>query len=91
MTKLIPDPIVAKERYHVHLRTLGRWDQTPGLGFPPPVYVKQRKYRSADLLDLWDLHNSREAAERAHEATISAGKAERAAATRRAPAPAEAT
>ena len=65
MTKLIPDPIVAKERYHVHLRTLGRWDQTPGLGFPPPVYVKQRKYRSADLLDLWDLHNSREAAERA--------------------------
>jgi hypothetical protein len=61
MSKLIPDPQVAK-RYGVHLRTLSRWDETAGLGFPPPIYVRKRKYRDEEKLDDWDRRNSREAA-----------------------------
>jgi len=59
---LIPDPVVARQRYHVHPHTLRRWDQKPELGFPPPVYVNGRRYREADKLDVWDRENSRAAA-----------------------------
>ena len=50
---LIPDPVVAKERYHVHPHTLRRWDNNPALGFPPVVKVNGRRYREAEriLLD----------------------------------------
>jgi len=58
---LIPDPAVA-QRYQVHLRTLDRWDKNPDLGFPPPIRIRNRKYREADKLDDWDRRNSREAA-----------------------------
>ena len=61
---LIPDPVVAKERYHVHPHTLRRWDNNPALGFPPVVKVNGRRYREADKLDEWDRKNSREAATR---------------------------
>jgi hypothetical protein len=59
---LIPDSVVAKERYHVHAYTLRRWDEKPDLGFPPPVYVNGRRYREVAKLDAWDRKNSREAA-----------------------------
>jgi hypothetical protein len=59
---LIPDPVVARERYRVHPHTLRRWDKKPALGFPPPVYVNGRRYREAQKLDAWDRKNSREAA-----------------------------
>jgi hypothetical protein len=59
---LIPDPVVARERYRVHPHTLRRWDKNPALGFPTPVYVNGRRYREAEKLDDWDRKNSREAA-----------------------------
>ena len=64
MSRLIPDGKVARERYRVHPNTLRRWDQNPALGFPPPIYLNNRRYRSEDALDIWDLKNSREAATR---------------------------
>ena len=61
---LIPDVVVARERYCVHPHTLRRWDKNPALGFPPPVYLNGRRYREAEKLDNWDRKNSREAATR---------------------------
>ena len=48
--KLIPDRLVAL-RYDVHVRTLARWDATPGLGFPAPIYIRRRRYREIEKLD----------------------------------------
>ena len=59
---LIPDPVVARERYRIHPHTLRRWDKNPALDFPPPIYVNNRRYREAEALDAWDRKNSREAA-----------------------------
>jgi hypothetical protein len=59
---LIPDPVVARERYRVHPHTLRRWDKNPALGFPPVIIVNNRRYREAAALDAWDRKNSREAA-----------------------------
>jgi len=64
MSKLIPDGVVARERYHVHPQTLRRWDKNSALEFPPPIYVNNRRYRDAAALDAWDRKNSREAATR---------------------------
>jgi hypothetical protein len=61
---LIPDRVVARERYRVHPHTLRRWDDNPALGFPPVVMVNGRRYREAEALDAWDRKNSREAATR---------------------------
>ena len=49
MAKFIPDPVVARERYHVHPQTLRRWDQNPALGFPPVVMMNGRRYREAAM------------------------------------------
>src|SRR5262249_46753254 len=59
---LIPDVVVARERYHVHPHTLRRWDKNSALEFPPPVYINGRRYREADKLDAWDRRNSAQAA-----------------------------
>jgi hypothetical protein len=64
MSKLIPDGVVARERYHVHPHTLRRWDKNPALKFPPPIYMNGRRYRDVEKLDAWDRKNSREAATR---------------------------
>ena len=48
--KLLPDRLVA-QRYDVHVRTLSRWEAIPGLGFPPPVYIRRRRYREIEKLD----------------------------------------
>jgi regulator of protease activity HflC (stomatin/prohibitin superfamily) len=50
---LLPERIVA-ERYGKHIRTLKRWDQTPGLGFPPPIVIRKRRYRDADAIAAWE-------------------------------------
>jgi hypothetical protein len=60
---LLPDPAVAR-RYGVHPFTLRRWDENPGLGFPPVIMVNGRRYREIAKLDIWDRKNSREAATR---------------------------
>jgi len=55
MTKrLIPDPIVANERYGVSFMTLWRWDKDPDLGFPKPIRIRGRKYRDEAELDEFD-------------------------------------
>jgi len=59
---LIADRLVA-ERYDVTARTLERWDATPGLGFPPPVYIRRRRYREIAKLDAWDRANARKVAD----------------------------
>jgi hypothetical protein len=51
--QLIPDSLVAK-RYGVSLMTLWRWDNDPELNFPKPVYIRKRKYRSAEELAEFD-------------------------------------
>src|SRR5262245_3711500 len=59
---LIPERLVAEQRYRVSTRTLRRWDITPGLNFPAPIYIKKRRYRRVDQLDAWDKQNSKRAA-----------------------------
>jgi hypothetical protein len=55
--ELLPDPIVARERYHVTTRTLRRWDEA-NVGFPPPIRIRNRNYRNRAALDAWDRANS---------------------------------
>jgi hypothetical protein len=55
---LLADRLVA-ERYDVTVRTLERWDQKPELGFPPPVYIRRRRFRVIEKLDGWDRANAR--------------------------------
>lgn len=58
---LLPDRLVA-ERYDCTVRTLERWDEKPELGFPPPVYVRRRRFRVIAKLDAWDRANAVKAA-----------------------------
>jgi hypothetical protein len=58
---LLSDRRVA-ERYDVSVRTLARWDETAGLGFPPPIYIRDRRYRALAALEAWDRSNARKAA-----------------------------
>jgi hypothetical protein len=47
--ELVPDPQVSKE-LSVTLMTIWRWDRDPemvALGWPPPVYIRKRKYRGS--------------------------------------------
>ena len=60
--KLLPDRLVA-ERYNVTTRTLARWDETPDLNFPPPIYIRRRRYREIEELDQWDRANARKVAD----------------------------
>jgi hypothetical protein len=55
---LLADRLVA-ERYDVTVRTLERWDGKPDLGFPPPVYIRRRRFRVIEKLDEWDRANAR--------------------------------
>ena len=52
---LMPDSKVAKDRYHVCLKTLSRWDEKPELKFPAPKVINNRKYRDINELDAWDV------------------------------------
>lgn len=58
---LLPDRLVA-ERYDVVVRTLERWDATPDLGFPPPVYIRRRRFRELIALEAWERANARKVA-----------------------------
>jgi hypothetical protein len=58
---LLSDRRVA-ERYDVSVRTLARWDETAGLGFPLPIYIRDRRYRALAALEAWDRSNARKAA-----------------------------
>lgn len=46
--ELVPDPQVCKE-LSISLMSVWRWDRNPeliALGWPPPIYINKRKYRS---------------------------------------------
>jgi hypothetical protein len=51
------------ERYRKNVRTLRRWDETPGLGFPPPIYIRKRRYRDAAAIEAWEKLQAARAAE----------------------------
>jgi hypothetical protein len=51
--QLVPDSQVQKE-FSVCAMTMGRWDKDPKmaeLGWPPPIRIKIRKYRSRRLIE----------------------------------------
>jgi DNA-binding transcriptional MerR regulator len=50
---LLPERIVA-QRYGKHVRTLRRWDETPGLDFPKPIIIRRRRYRDSDAIAAWE-------------------------------------
>jgi hypothetical protein len=49
--QLVPDPIVAKEFGGVTLMTLYRWTNDPRLGFPPPVKIRNKNFRSRRAIE----------------------------------------
>ena len=51
---LVPDPQVRREFGNTTEMTTHRWDRDPemaALGWPPPVYIRNRKHRSRRLLE----------------------------------------
>jgi predicted DNA-binding transcriptional regulator AlpA len=48
--ELIPDPTVWKE-FGISSMTGWRWTNDPALGFPPPVKIRNRKFRSRRALE----------------------------------------
>jgi hypothetical protein len=53
-TDLLPDPVVARQRYKVDPRTLYRWDNQPELNFPKAIVINRRKYRRIHELETWE-------------------------------------
>ena len=49
---LIPDPQVWK-MFGVTSMTLHRWTRDERLGFPPPIKIRTRNYRSQSALKEW--------------------------------------
>ena len=47
---LVPDPQVRRE-FNVSSMTLARWTADPTLGFPPPLKINGRNFRSRRLLE----------------------------------------
>ena len=47
---LVPDPQVWRE-FNVSSMTLARWTADPTLGFPPPMKINGRNFRSRRLLE----------------------------------------
>jgi hypothetical protein len=48
--QLVPDTAVLRE-FGVCSMTLSRWSKDPKLGFPPPIKINSRNYRSRLALD----------------------------------------
>jgi predicted DNA-binding transcriptional regulator AlpA len=42
--ELVRDPQVCRE-FGIVSMTMWRWDHDPDFGFPPPIYIRNRKYR----------------------------------------------
>ena len=51
--RLVPDAEVCA-RYGVHISTLYNWDRSPGLNFPKPIRINNRKFRDEAELDQFD-------------------------------------
>ena len=50
--EFVPDPQVASE-LHITLMGLWRFTNDPALGFPPPIKIRNRNYRSRRMLEDW--------------------------------------
>jgi hypothetical protein len=55
VAKREPDEFVTDskvcEEFNITKMTLWRWDRNPAIGFPPPVYINARKFRSRRLVE----------------------------------------
>jgi hypothetical protein len=51
---LIPAPQVIGGRYNRNERTLDRWLKDEELGFPRPIYIKNRRYFRESELVAWE-------------------------------------
>ena len=58
---LVPDPQV-RSLFGVTSMTLYRWTNDPDLGFPQPIRIRSRNYRSRRALDAWLLEKGISAA-----------------------------
>jgi hypothetical protein len=47
----VPDQVVREEFGDISEITQWRWDNDPELGFPPPIYIRGRKFRSRRMLE----------------------------------------
>jgi hypothetical protein len=56
---LVPDPVVARE-FAVTLMTLSRWTHDQNLGFPPPIKMRGRNYRSRAALEAFKAQKIRD-------------------------------
>lgn len=61
--KYLPDSKVA-ERYGVSIMTLWRWTKDDRLGFPAPIKIAGRNYRSLAELEAFERHADRRQAGR---------------------------
>ena len=50
--ELVPDPQVGRE-LGITSMTLWRWDHDPDLEFPPAIKIRNRNFRSRNLLEAW--------------------------------------
>jgi hypothetical protein len=60
---LVPDSEVLRE-FGISTMTLWRWDQDLALGFPPPIRIRKRKFRSRNRLNEFKVLLLRNAIER---------------------------
>jgi hypothetical protein len=59
MKKLIPEARMRARYGGVTAMTIHRWDNDPDLRFPPPIYIRGRKYRDEEQLDAFDADPAR--------------------------------
>jgi hypothetical protein len=57
--ELVPDSRVRAE-FGISQMTLWRWDRDPDLHFPPPTYIRNRKFRSRRQLEAFKKRMLRE-------------------------------
>jgi predicted DNA-binding transcriptional regulator AlpA len=48
---LVPDRIVRNELGDVSLMTIYRWTNDPTLGFPPPIKIRNKNFRSRRAIE----------------------------------------
>lgn len=52
MDTLIPDSTI-KRMLGLSSVSLHRWDKDPSVGFPPPIYIRNRKFRDSVAFEEW--------------------------------------
>lgn len=65
--EFVPDPQVWRE-FNVTPMTGWRWTRDPNLGFPPPIKIRSRNYRSRRAINAFRERMVREGMNRQNEA-----------------------